>query len=353
MKSRPLSRLIARTNAELTLAELAPGLNGVSLAGKPPLSTQGDERMTTDQIADLRKLRYNSTVVHLDKIHPDLVVLRVKPDFPRPNYLAGQYCALGLGNWEARVEGCQAENLAPEDLTKIVRRSYSISSSVYQSPGQLRDMSQDDWVEFYVVLVRENHDGRVPALTPRLFSLRVGDRINMGEKIVGHFTSQPVKPGDDVVLLSTGTGEAPHNAIVWDLLRKGHTGRIVSACCVRHRKDLGYWGTHQQLMDQFPNYKYLGLTTREPGLTKKVYIQDVITSGELEENLRGKLDPSRCHVYLCGNPKMIGVPVKDKETGLRNYPQPTGVIEILEGKGFQADNAAAKIKGTIHFEEYW
>lgn len=309
--------------------------------------------MTTDEMADLRKLRYNSTVVHLDQIHPDLMVLRVKPDFPRPAYLAGQYCALGLGNWEARVEGCQAESLKAEDLSKLVRRSYSISSSIYQRPGHLRDMAQDDFVEFYIVLVRENFDGRVPALTPRLFALKPGDRLSMGEKIVGHFTSEPVKPGDNVVLLGTGTGEAPHNAIVWDLLRKGHTGNIVQACCVRLRKDLGYLGTHRQLMEQFPTYKYLGLTTREPGMTHKVYIQDCITSGELEQALGANLEPAKTHVYLCGNPKMIGVPVKDKQTGVRGYPEPTGVIEILEKRGFQADNAATKLKGNIHFEEYW
>jgi len=309
--------------------------------------------MTNDEIADLRKLRYNSTVVHLDRIHPDLMVLRVKPDFPRPAYLAGQYCALGLGNWEERVEGCQAESLKPEDLPKLTRRSYSISSSIYQRPGQLRDMAQDDFVEFYIVLVRENFDGRVPALTPRLFALAPGSRLSMGEKIVGHFTSEPVKPGDNVVLLGTGTGEAPHNAIVWDLLRKGHTGNIVQACCVRLRKDLGYLKTHESLMEQFPNYKYLGLTTREPGATRKVYIQDCIASGELEEALGAALDPAKTHVYLCGNPKMIGVPVKDKQTGARNYPEPLGVIQILEKRGFRADNAAAKLKGNIHFEEYW
>ena len=309
--------------------------------------------MTTEEIADLRKLRYNSTVVHLDKVNSDLMVLRVKPDFPRPTYLAGQYCALGLGNWEARAEGCQAENLKPEDLPKLVRRSYSISSSIYQQPGHLRDMAQDDFVEFYIVLVRENHDGRVPALTPRLFALNPGDRLSMGEKIVGHFTSEYVKPGDNVVLLGTGTGEAPHNAIVWDLLRKGHTGNIVQACCVRLAKDLGYLNTHRQAMEQFPNYKYLGLTTREPGMTRKVYIQDCLTSGELEEALGAKMDPAKTHVYLCGNPKMIGVPVKDKETGVRSYPQPTGVIELLEQRGFKADNAAAKLKGNTHFEEYW
>ena len=309
--------------------------------------------MTTEEIADLRKLRYNSTVVHLDRVNSDLMVLRVKPDVPRPAYLAGQYCALGLGNWEPRAQGCQEENLKPEDLPKLVRRSYSISSSIYQQPGHLRDMAQDDYVEFYIVLVRENHDGRVPALTPRLFALNPGDRLSMGEKIVGHFTSEYVKPGDNVVLLGTGTGEAPHNAIVWDLLRKGHSGNIVQACCVRLAKDLGYLNTHRQVMEQFPNYKYLGLTTREPGMTRKVYIQDCLTSGELEEALGAKLDPAKTHVYLCGNPKMIGVPVKNKETGVRSYPEPTGVIELLEQRGFKADNAAAKLKGNIHFEEYW
>ena len=308
--------------------------------------------MMPEQIADLRAQRYNATVTHIDKVHPDLMVMRVTPDFPRPTYLAGQYCALGLGYWEPRVEGCQHENLKPDDQSRVVRRSYSISSSIYSSPGRLRDMSEDGYVEFYVVLVRENMDGRVPALTPRLFNLVEGDRLSMGEKIVGHFTSAPVQPGDNVVLFSTGTGEAPHNAIVWDLLQKGHTGKILNVCCVRLSKDLGYAATHAKLSEQFANYHYVGLTTREPG-PKKRYIQDLITSGEVEHYLGAALDPAKTHVFLCGNPKMIGVPTKNKETGLREYPPDIGVIQLLEGRGFQADNAAAKLKGNVHFEEYW
>lgn len=309
--------------------------------------------MTPEEIAELRDKRYNGTVVYLRKLHSDLMVMRVKPDFPRPAHQPGQYCALGLGNWEPRVEGCQEECLKPEELTRLVRRSYSISCSIYNEPGQLRDLTQDDWLEFYVVLVRENPDGRVPALTPRLFALKEGDRLNVGEKIVGHFTAECVQPGDAVVFLGTGTGEAPHNYMLWDLLRRGHTGPILSACCVRYQRDLGYLPTQQALMKQFPKYKYLPLTTREAGLTKKVYIQDVLENGELEAHLGAKLDPASAHVFLCGNPKMIGVPVKDKETGARTYPQPTGVIEILERRGFRADNATAKVKGNIHFEEYW
>lgn len=311
--------------------------------------------MTPEEIAPLRQARYNATVVSLKMLHADLMVIRVKPDFPRPVHQPGQYCTLGLGYWEPRAEGCQHETLKPDDLTKVVRRSYSISCSIYKEHlgGPLRDLGQDDWLEFYIVLVRENSEGRVPALTPRLFKLQQGDRIQVGEKIVGHYTTAAVKPTDTVVFLGTGTGEAPHNYMTWNLLKGGHTGKIVHACCVRYKRDLGYLHTHEALMKQFPNYVYLPLTTREATVTKKVYIQDVISSGELEEHGKCRLDPATTHVYLCGNPKMIGVPVKDKETGARTYPEPTGVIEILEQRGFQADNAATKFKGNIHFEEYW
>jgi len=309
--------------------------------------------MTPEEIAELRQKRYNGTVVYLKKLHSDLMVMRVKPDFPRPAHKPGQYCSLGLGNWEARTEGCQVESLAADDMRKLVRRAYSISCSILAEQGGLLEIAGTEYLEFYIVLVRENADGRVPALTPRLFQLQDGARINIGEKITGMYTLDVVKPTDNVVFLGTGTGEAPHNYMVWDLLKRGHAGKILSASCVRYSRDLGYLNTHNLLMHQFPNYKYLPLTTREATITKKVYIQDVIACGELEEQLGAPLDPAGTHVFLCGNPKMIGVPARDKETGTKNYPTPTGVIEILEQRGFQADVSAIKFKGNIHFEEYW
>jgi len=309
--------------------------------------------MTSEEIAELRQRRYNGTVVYLKKLHSDLLVMRVKPDFSRPAHKPGQYCSLGLGNWETRTEGCQIETLAPDDLSKVVRRAYSISCSVLAEQGVLLDVAATDYLEFYIVLVRENADGRVPALTPRLFALREGDRINIGEKITGMYTLDVVKPTDNVIFLGTGTGEAPHNYMLWELLNRGHAGRILSASCVRYGRDLGYLDTHQQLMNQFPNYKYLPLTTREATITKKVYIQDVIAGGEMEEQLGEPLDPTRTHVFLCGNPKMIGVPIRDKQAGTKSYPTPLGVIEILEQRGFQADVSAIKFKGNVHFEEYW
>jgi ferredoxin--NADP+ reductase len=205
-----------------------------------------------------------------------------------------------------------------------------------------------------VVLVRESEKPEPPALTPRLFMLSEGDRLFVGERFTGHYTLDPVRPNNTVLFLSTGTGEAPHNYMLWDLLQRGHAGRILSACCVRYRRDLAYLSVQEELMRRYPSYSYLSLTTREADtVQQKVYLQDLITSGQLEKHLGQPLDPANTHVFLCGNPKMIGVPVRNKATGERVFPKPTGVIEILEQRGFQVDQPQIKFKGQIHFEEYW
>lgn len=309
--------------------------------------------MTPDQIAELRRTKYNATVTYLRKLHSDLLILRVTPDSPLPPFQPGQYTTLGMGMWEPRFPGCQDEDDVADEA-KIGRRSYSISCSVLDDTGELLDLDHPRWLEFYIVLVRDSGRAQPPLLTPRLFLLKEGERLHLGEKITGHYTLAGVKPTDTVVFLSTGTGEAPHNYMTWQLLRRGHTGRILAACCVRYRRDLGYLGLHETLMRKHAHYTYLPLTTREGvGPGGKVYIQDLVTSGELEKQLGLPLDPATTHVYLCGNPKMIGIPEKDRATGELHYPQPPGVIEVLTRRGFQTDNPAKKLIGNIHYEKYW
>jgi ferredoxin--NADP+ reductase len=310
--------------------------------------------MTPEQIAELRRQKYNATITRLVKVNPDLMLVRIRPDMARPPHLPGQYTTLGLGFWEPRHPGCQEEELNPGDEAKIARRSYSISCPVLDDQGVLLERYGTEWLEFYIVLVRESTKTNPPALTPRMFLLREGDRLHLGEKITGNFTLEGVKPDDTVVFLATGTGEAPHNYLLWELLRRRHAGRILSACCVRYRQDLGYRSTLEKVMAAHPNYTYLPLTTREDvGPGGKVYIQDLITSGTLQERLDRELDPATTHVYLCGNPAMIGVPEKDRETGELIYPKPPGVIELLTQRGFQTDRPAQKVRGNIHSEEYW
>lgn len=311
-----------------------------------------DEYLTPAQIQELRKKHYNATLVYLRKPHSELAVMRVRPDFPIPPHKPGQYSTLGLGNWEPRVPGCQEEYLSPSDWTRVVRRAYSLSHPILDEQGRLIERDVLDFLEFYIVLVRQSGTEKAPALTPRLFALREGDRLYLGEKITGHYTLDPVRPEDTVLFLSTGTGEAPHNYMIWRLLRDGHRGRILAACCVRYWRDLAYLETHRRLVSMFPNYRYLPMTTREPeNAGRKMYIQDLIVSGELEKALGQPLDPATTHVYLCGNPNMIGVPKRDPQTGQWQFPQPTGVVELLMQRGFRPDEG--KVRGNIHFEEYW
>ena len=306
----------------------------------------------TAEIAELRQKHYNAAVVALRPAHSDLIKIRIKPDYRLPRHKPGQYSTLGMGAWEPRAPGCQEESLKSGDEVRLIRRAYSISSSILDDAGKLFARDQADWLEFYIVLVRDAESP--PALTPRLFMLKEGDRLFLGEKIAGHYNLDPVQPGDTVIFLATGTGEAPHNYMTWELLRRGHTGRIFSACCVRYRRDLAYLDTHLELMRRYPHYTYLSLTTREADtIGQKVYIQDLITSGQLETQLGRPLDPGNTHLYLCGNPKMIGVPTVDRASGETRYPLPVGVVEILEGRGFKMDVPGVRFKGNIHFEEYW
>ena len=277
--------------------------------------------MTAEQIAEWRRHSYNATAVRIIKPHSDLMVMRIRPDYALPAHKPGQYSTLGLGYWEPRHEGCQPETILARDLPKVVKRAYSISCSVLDDGGALLDRTNADWLEFYIVLVRDSNKEKPPALTPRLFTLGEGGRLFLGEKITGHFTLDPVQPGDTVLFLSTGTGEAPHNYMLWELLRRGHRGRMLAACCVRYKRDLGYLAVQEELVRRYPNYSYLPLTTREADTVgHKVYVQDLITSGQLEERLGQALDPARTHVYLCGNPAMIGLPEKDRTTGEMVYP---------------------------------
>lgn len=309
-----------------------------------------DNPFSPAEIARLREQHYNATVSRFHLLHDVLAVIHVKPDSPIHSYKPGQYTTLGLGNWEPRVPGCQEEHVEPGHWKKLIKRAYSISCPILSGDGELLRPEDEDFLEFYVVLMRDA-EKRPPALTPRLFALEVGSRLWVSDKITGSYTLDRVKPTDTVIFMATGTGEAPHNKMTLELLRNGHQGVIASVVCVRYQADLGYFDTHQKLVARFSNYHYLALTTREKrNQTQKRYIQDLITSGELEQQIGRKLDSATAHVFLCGNPKMIGVPEKSRD-GTAVYPQPTGVVELLERRGFSVD--LPRQAGNIHFEKYW
>jgi ferredoxin--NADP+ reductase len=268
-------------------------------------------------------LEYNSVISQRMEIAPGLVILRIVPDNGLFEFKPGQYTILGLKQRAPRVAGADPDTEVDKARGPdwMVRRAYSIASSSVER----------QFVEVYVTLVRSGE------LTPRLFQLKIGDRLYLGRKATGLFTLDKVAEGKHVLLIATGTGLAPYMSMIRTYL-EGTTHRFVILHGARYSWDLGYRDELMTLARFSSNVEYLPAVSRpqqDPtwsGLTGR--IQAVIESGAIEAHTGLKLAPELFDVFLCGNPGMIAA-----------------VAEILEEKGFQRD--AKRVTGTIHVEEYW
>lgn len=290
---------------------------------------------------DLAAEYYNATITHFDPRHSDLWVLRVKPDRGEVSFVPGQYTTLGLGFWEPRVDNAVDPNI--ENIwQKLWRNSYSISCRIFDDNGYLIDPNNEDELEFYIVLAQQGEGKPPPRLTPRLALKKPGDRIFLGGKVTGYYTLADVKPDDNVIFFATGTGEAPHNPMIVDLLRRGHKGKIISAVNVRSVNDLGYREEHERLQELYPNYTYFPLPTREDNIPRR-YCQDLVRDGDIERVMGAPLTPETTHVFACGTPNMIGAP--NEATG--EVPD-NGIVGLFVERGFSV--ATKKTPGQIHYE---
>jgi ferredoxin--NADP+ reductase len=297
----------------------------------------------------VQTIDYNASVTYFRRVHEELLILRVRPDFGRLHYLPGQFVTLGLGSWDAHLPADEP----PDAPRQWICRAYSISLDPFDAAGTLQTCAATSNLEFYIALapyVAKSH----LQLTPRLFCLSPGRRIHVSTQAHGSYTLAGIPPDANVLFAATGTGEAPHNAMIAELLAKGHRGQISSLVCVRYRRDLAYLRSHRRLTEMYPQYRHLPLTTREPencdpalpGYIGKQYIQDVLCSDRPERQLGFPLNPAHTHVYLCGNPLMIGLPSSPKTPAA-----PGGAVAALSARGFQLDRPGER--GNIHCERYY
>ena len=326
--------------------------------------------MTAATITSLRQKHYNATVVYRNDANPDLMRIGIQADSPHTEIKSGQFVSLGLGRWEPRVAGTQIDHFDATEAARVVNRAYSISCPMLGDVGpnneRLVPIEAAEILEFYIVLVRGDLNPTTtepsPLLTPRLFHLRQGDRLKIGRKVTGAYTLDGVHPDHDVLMIGTGTGEAPHNAMTTRLLSQRHRGKIINVTTVRQNVDLAYTDTHDRLMRRHDNYHYLAMTTREPinvdpnhpDFVGKRYVQNEFDSGRLAQRFGVDFDPGRTHVFLCGNPAMIGIPSRGEDTIAGD-----GMLQILARRGYRSheelDRHAGETPGpgVVRFERYW
>lgn len=267
-------------------------------------------------------LQYNATVVGRQALTPDLFILQVRPDAPRPAFASGQYVLLGAFSDAPRREG-SAPEAKPAKPGRMVLRAYSIAS-----PG-----NEPDTLEFYISVVSQG------SLTPRLVAFEVGARLHVGEKIRGFFTLDAVGPGQrNVVLAATGTGLAPYLSMLRGQAGAALPFRILLVHGAPYSWELGYFRELRLFERVFPNFAYLPLVSRPQkdtwwkGGTGR--ITPLFEGATLEERFGFRLDPAETSVFLCGNPDMI-----------------REVTDSLAGRGYLPHKPGEA--GSLHTEEYW
>jgi len=263
---------------------------------------------------------FNAVLVEREDINPELAIFRYAYENDAvPDFEPGQFTTLGL----IKPDDPNKPPKRPRKGPALLRRAYSIASS----PNEKR------WIEFFIVRVEGG------ALTPRLWDMKLGDRIFMDSKIKGHFTLDGVPDGKDLVMISTGTGLAPCLSMLHTFRNSGRWRRLVIMHGVRLSQDLGYRAELEKIAAKDESVVYIPTVTREPDGSDydgfRGRVTGVIDPSTYEQLVGSPLTPEDSHVFLCGNPAMID----QCETELceRGWS--------VKGR----DNP----QGNIHFERYW
>ncbi len=263
----------------------------------------------------------NAIVTQIVQVSPSMKIIRISPDgWELPDFKAGQFVALSLPPSVPRCAEATAEfkDVNPE---KLVKRAYSIASS----------SKTKEYIEFYITLVRSG------ALTPRIFSLKIGDRIGLGTRFVGMFTLEQVPTTNNIILIATGTGVAPYMSMLRTDALKGER-KIIVVQGAANSWDLGYKSELNLLETITDKLVYIPTITdwdseHTPWTGNKGFIQDLWSKGVIEEKAGYKPTPENTHIFLCGNPNMINT-----------------MVELLEKDNFKENSK--KVPGQIHIEKF-
>lgn len=261
---------------------------------------------------------YNATVIGKILLTPDLMILRMKTDEPREEFLAGQYTSIGLLSNEER----SANSVMPLEQMKnniLIKRPYSIASGGYETSE----------FEFYISQVKSGQ------LTPRLFNLTQGRRMWIDTEIQGFFHLNSVPEDAHIVMIATGTGLSPFISFLRTNIRNRHKGKLAIIHGAAYPWDLGYYSELRFIERNFDNFYYMPTLLKADsswtGLTG--YIEKHLDNNELHNIAQIELDPSKTHFFLCGNPKMV--------------ESVTSYLSTYNFRKHSKDNP-----GSIHVEEY-
>lgn len=245
-----------------------------------------------------------------------LFSVRVTRD-PAFKFIPGQFARLGLA-----VHG-------PDTGTPDEWRAYSMVSH----PSQ-------DELEFFSVVVPDG------TFSPALARLVPGDPIWIDKTSFGFLTLERFVDGQELWLISTGTGLSAYMSMLRDPATWSRFNRIILVHGVRHARELAYGPELIELIAQHAPGQliYLPITSQEPSdpasspcigpMRAPARITALLATSELEQRAGLALDPLKSRIMLCGNPDMV-----------------TEMRAMLGARGFIPGRRG--ITGNLAVENYW
>ncbi len=213
-------------------------------------------------------------------VSEDLIVIKLEPQDGPFSFKPSQYCTLGLDG---------------------IERAYSIVSAPHEP-----------LLEIFVELVPEGQ------LTPRIFRMRVGDRISIRPRAKGIFTMD--QKVHHHFMVATVTGVAPYVSILRDYLHDGGQGhKFYVLLGSSYADELTYDDELSALESQHPDTVVFVPAVSRPNEERNALWEGA--KGRIhtitEEYMRKfNLPKDDTMVYACGHPGMIeDVKEKFRNTG--------------------------------------
>lgn len=207
-----------------------------------------------------------------------------------------------IRRWNEQLFSLQVDaTVAPFEAGQFTKLALDVDGEAQERPYSFVNAPVETPLEFYLIVVPGG------PLSGHLAALQPGAAIRVLRYAAGFLTLSEVPDGDNLWLLSTGTGIGPFLSILktdapWRRFRQ-----VVLVHAVRRAADLSYGDTIQRIaQDHTEQFRFIPFVSREDtGYALQARIPEAIADGRLQASAGVAMDASRSQVMLCGNPGMV------------------------------------------------
>jgi ferredoxin--NADP+ reductase len=223
----------------------------------------------------------------------------VSPAAVSPKWLEGTVAA--QHRWTERLFSLKVDADIPFEAGQFAKLALDVGGERIARPYSFVNAPDERPNEFYYVTLPEG------PLTQRLCRLGAGDRIYLAPRPAGFLALSEVPDGENLWLISTGTGIGPFLSILKTVAPWRRFEKVVLVHAVRQSAELTHRDSIEQLMkghgDQMSVVSFVSREAAAGALPGR--IPAAIDEGRLEAAAGVVLSAHASQVMICGNPDMV------------------------------------------------